>query len=83
LFRTVKPNLSGAEERRLEQGFRAVTSQRVTLTITSIDRRGDSASVVLQRRDVLDIGGRRQTVDAKQVLTLARAKDGWVIVEIR
>jgi hypothetical protein len=83
LFRSVKPNLSSAEERRLEQGFRAVTSQRVTLTIGSIDRRGDAATVVVQRRDVLDINGRRQTVDAKQVLTLNRGRDGWVIVEIR
>jgi hypothetical protein len=83
LFRSVKPNLSSAEERRLEQGFRAVTSQRVTLTVSSIDRRGDTASVVVQRSDLLDINGRRQTVDAKQVLTLSRAGDGWVIVEIR
>jgi serine/threonine protein kinase len=83
LFRSIKPNLSGDEERRLQQGFRAVTSQRVTLTVSSIDRRGDAATVVVQRRDVLDIAGRRQTVDARQVLTLSRAKDGWSIVEIR
>jgi serine/threonine protein kinase len=83
LFRSIKPNLSGDEERRLQQGFRAVTSQRVRLTIASIDRRGDTASVVIQRRDVLDIGGRQQTVEAKQILTLNRARDGWAIVEIR
>jgi len=27
LFRSVKPNLSREEERRIEEGFRAVTSQ--------------------------------------------------------
>jgi hypothetical protein len=83
LFRSIKPNLSSGEERRLQQGFRAVSSQRVTLTVDSIDRRGDTASVVVQRRDELDVGGRRQTVDARQTLTLARAGSGWVITEIR
>jgi ketosteroid isomerase-like protein len=83
LFRSVKPNLSGAEERRLQQGFRAVTSQRVALTIASIDRRGDAATVVIQRRDQIDTGGRQQTVETRQSLTMNRVKDGWVIVEIR
>jgi serine/threonine protein kinase len=83
LFRSIKPNMSSDEERRLQQGFRAVTSQRVSLTIGSIDRRGDTASVVVQRRDVLEIGGRRQNTEARQVLSLGRSGDGWVIVEIR
>jgi len=83
LFRSIKPNMSSDEERRLQQGFRAVTSQRVFLTVASIERRGDTASVVVQRRDVLEIAGRRQTVEAKQTLSFSRAGDGWVIVEIR
>ena len=83
LFRSIKPNLSRDEERRLEQGFRAVTSQRVALSVASIDRRGDTATVVVQRRDVLEVGGRQRTVDAKQVLTLGRTNGGWVIVQIR
>ena len=83
MFRSIKPNMSGDEERRLQQGFRAVASQRVFLTIASIERRGDTASVVVRRRDELEIAGRRQTVEAKQTLSLARAGDGWVIVEIR
>jgi hypothetical protein len=83
LFRSVKPNLSAAEERRLQQGFRAVASQRVSLTIASIDRRSDTATVVVQRRDQFETGGREQTVESRQILTLNRAKDGWVIVEIR
>jgi serine/threonine protein kinase len=83
LFKSIKPNLSADEERRLQQGFRAVNSQRVTLTIASLARQGDSAAVVVQRRDVLDVGGRRQTVEARQTLTLARAGGGWIITEIR
>jgi len=83
LFKSIKPNLSADEERRLQQGFRAVNSQRVTLTIASLARQGDSAAVVVQRRDVLDVGGRRQTVEARQTLTLARAGGGGIITEIR
>ena len=33
LYRSVKPNLSAAEQRTIEDGFRAVTSQRVTVAI--------------------------------------------------
>ena len=38
LFRSIKPNLGADEERRIQQGFRAVTSQKVNITIVSIDR---------------------------------------------
>jgi len=83
LFRSIKPNLSAEEQRRLENGFRAVTSQQVSLTIVSIDRRRDDASVVIKRRDTIDAGGRRQTVDSDQKLELTRTAGGWVVVTIR
>ena len=83
LFRSIKPNLSAEEQRRLENGFRAVTSQQVSLTIASIDRRRDDASVVIKRRDTIDAGGRRQTVDSDQTLQLTRTAGGWVVVTIR
>jgi serine/threonine protein kinase/ketosteroid isomerase-like protein len=83
LFRVLKPNLSGQEEQRLQEGFRAVTSQRVNLSIVSIDRRGDSAIVALKRHDTIQAGGRQQTVDSQQTLRLSRGSGGWVIVEIR
>jgi hypothetical protein len=79
----VKPNLSAAEERRLQEGFRAVSSQRVTLTVTAIDRQGPAASVTVRRRDVIDVGGRRQTVESQQRLSLERSGSGWVITDIR
>jgi hypothetical protein len=82
LFRAIKPNLS-REERRLEEGFRAVTSQRVTVTILSIDRRGDQASVALRRRDTIQVGGQQQTPETQQVIRLTRAGRDWTIVEIR
>jgi ketosteroid isomerase-like protein len=83
LFRLVKPNLSREEERRLQEGFRAVTSQRVTLAILSIDRRGDRATVLVRRHDVIQAGAHQQEAERQQTLTLARSRDGWVISEIR
>jgi hypothetical protein len=83
LFRTIKPNLSFEEERRLQEGFRAVTSQRVNLTVLSIDRRGEAATVILRRRDTLQAGGRQQTAESQQTMTLARTGRNWTIVDIR
>jgi hypothetical protein len=83
LFRTIKPNLSLEEERRLNEGFRAVTSQRVALTVLSIEPRGDTAVVTLRRHDIIQAGGRRHTADSHQTLTLASVAGGWVITDIR
>jgi hypothetical protein len=83
LFRSIKPNLSREEERRLQEGFRAVSSQHVAITIVSIDRRGDEASVRVKRRDTIEAGGRTQTLDSDQILQLTRASAGWVVVAIR
>ena len=83
LFRSIKPNLSAAEERRLQEGFRAVASQRVNLTVNSIERRGDRAVVSVMRRDIIEVGGRQQTSQSQQVLTFARDNGNWVIVDIR
>ena len=82
LFRSIKPNLGADEERRIQQGFRAVTSQKVNITITSIDRRGDAASVHLSRQDIIEAGGRRQSPESRQTMTLAKSNGTWVIVEI-
>jgi hypothetical protein len=83
LFRSIKPNLSGREERRLQDGFRAVGSQRVHLTIASIDHTNGGASVVVRRRDIIQVSGRQQTTESQQVLTLARTTGGWILTDIR
>ena len=83
LFRSIKPNLSREEERRLQDGFRAVTSQRVNLAIVSLDRTGDTALVVVNRKDVVRAGGREYTTDSRQTLRMARTAAGWGIVDIR
>ena len=82
LFRTLKPNLTPAERQTIENGFRAVGSQQVTLTIESIDRQGPEAFVRLRRHDVVEMNGRRRTVDNEQTLRLLRSPAGWVIVRI-
>ena len=83
LFRSVKPNLSGEEERRLNDAFRAVSSQEVALTIQSVERKGNEATVRLRRRDTIHAGGRDHTAERQQTLTLVRGENGWVITDIR
>jgi serine/threonine protein kinase len=83
LFRAIKPNLTAQEERRLRDGFRDVTSQRVAVTVLSIARRGDEASVALRRRDTIQAAGRQQTVESHQTLRVARVNGSWVITDIR
>jgi hypothetical protein len=83
LFRSIWPNLSRDDERRLEDGFRAVSSQRVDLTILSIQRRSDDASVVVRRRDTIQAGGRQHTSESQQTMQLARVGRDWTIVAIR
>ena len=83
MFRSLKPNLSAEEERRLQEGFRSVVSQQVQLTVVNVEIRGQEASAVAQRRDVIDAGGRRRTVESRQTFRLARAAGGWVITDIR
>ncbi len=82
LFRSVKPNMTADEQRRVEAGFRAVTSQQVAITVTAINVRGQDATVQLRRRDTIQAGGRQQTSESLQTMALTRAASGWVIQEI-
>jgi serine/threonine protein kinase len=81
-YRAVKPNLSPAEVRRIEEGFRSVSSQRVAITILGINHEGQNAVVRLRRRDTIVAGGRQQTTDIQQTMTVARSGAGWIITEI-
>jgi hypothetical protein len=82
LFRSVKPNLSAEDERRLVEGFRAVGSQRVNATVLAIDRQGARATVRLRRQDTISTGGRTQTANSEQTITMVRDGDRWVIDRI-
>ena len=82
-YRAVKPNLSPDEVRRIQEGFRAVSSQRVAITILGINHEGQNVAVVrLRRRDTIVAGGRQQTTDIQQTMTVARSGAGWIISEI-
>jgi protein kinase-like protein len=82
-YRAVKPNLSTDEVRRIQEGFRAVSSQRVAITILGIDHQGQDMAVVrVRRRDTIIAGGRQQTADIQQTMTVARSGTGWIISEI-
>jgi hypothetical protein len=83
LFRSVKPNLTPDEQRRIEQAFRAVASQQVSMSVISIEPRGSEALVHVRRRDTIQAGGRQQTTESLQTITLTRMASGWVIREIR
>ena len=54
LFRSVKPNLSGDEEKRLRKAFDSTRTQVVQITIASVDCQEKSCVVHLNRRDTLD-----------------------------
>jgi serine/threonine protein kinase len=81
-YRALKPNMTAAEQRRIEEGFRAVSSQRVTITILGIEKRGAQALVRLRRRDAIVVDGRQQTTETQQTITVARAGSSWVIRDI-
>jgi hypothetical protein len=82
LYRSIKPNMAPQEQRRIEDGFRAVSSQKVSITIVAIDRKGQDATVRLRRTDMFDAGGRQQTAESQQTLTLVKSGASWVIRDI-
>ncbi len=82
LFQSVKPNLSGLEESRLRESFRAVRSQRVELQIQAIDLRDNQATVRMTRRDTIDADSRERTVESRQTIALVKTDGRWVITTI-
>jgi hypothetical protein len=47
-----------------------------------MDRRGDRATLQLRRQDIIEAGGRRQSPESRQTMTMAKSNGTWVIVEI-
>jgi serine/threonine-protein kinase len=78
LFKTVKPNLSGSEEKTILDSFRAIRTHEVSLNLGPIQVSGSQATVRVSRQDVLD--GRRASF--QQTFTLVKGPSGWVIREI-
>jgi ketosteroid isomerase-like protein len=81
LFRSVRPNLSAAEEARLRDSFRQLDA-KVDIVVDELRIDGRAATARLSRRDTIATGGRKQTVNSRQTLKLTKAAAGWVISEI-
>lgn len=81
LYRSVRPNLSSAEETRLRESFRQVDSQQVDIVVESLRVDGRTATVQLSRRDTLVTSGRRQTASSRQVLKFEKSAAGWIITD--
>ena len=79
LFRSVKPNLTGEEERRLKKAFDSTKTQQVTITVAAVDCGEKSCVVRLNRRDTLDAS---IVSSFPQTMRLTQAEGGLVIEEI-
>jgi hypothetical protein len=79
LFRTVKPNLTGEEERRLRKAFDSTRTHAVTITVEGLECHERTCVVKLSRRDTLDA-----TIVSSfpQTLRLTQTSEGFVIDEI-
>ena len=79
LFRSVKPNLTAEEERRLRKAFESTRTHAVTITVDGLECLEKSCVVHVIRRDTLDA-----TIVSSfpQTLRLSQTHEGFVIDEI-
>lgn len=79
LFRSIKPNLSGDEEKRLRAAFASTGRHEVEIAIVSIQLDGKTAVARLSRRDTLE----GSIVSSfPQTLRMTLGPGRWVIEEI-
>jgi tRNA A-37 threonylcarbamoyl transferase component Bud32/tetratricopeptide (TPR) repeat protein len=79
LFKTIKPNLSGDEEKRLQDAFKAIKSQQVGINVESVQVDGARATVKVSRQDTIN----GKPVKAfQQTFTLVQAGGSWRIETI-
>ena len=79
LYRSIRPRLTPSEEALVQNSFRQVDSQEVTIRVESLDVDGRVATVRIFRQDTLVTGGRRQTQNSTQTLQFEKTASGWVI----
>lgn len=79
LFRSVKPNLSAEEERRLRKAFDSTRTHEVSITVEGLECQEGHCLARLTRRDTLD----GSIVSSfPQTLRIAQGPEGFVIEEI-
>jgi autonomous glycyl radical cofactor GrcA len=81
LFRSIRPNLSRAEETVLMNSFRQIDSQEIDVKVESIRIEGRTATARLVRRDTLTTAGRRQVQNSQQTLRFQKTDAGWILTE--
>jgi hypothetical protein len=79
LFRSLKPDLSSDEEKRLREAFKTVKSHQVGLSIEAVEVDGPRASVRVSRQDVVN---GRPMKPQQQVFRLVRLGEAWRIQSI-
>ena len=79
LFRSLKPDLTADEEKRLREAFKAIKSQVVGIAVESVQIDGDRATVRVTRQDVVN---GRPMKPAPQTFRLTRAGGSWLIQSI-
>ena len=75
----MKPSLSGEEEKRLQDAFKAIKSQQVGITIDSIQVDGAQATVRVSRQDTINGKAMRSV---HQTFRLVQGGPGWTIETI-
>jgi hypothetical protein len=79
MFRSVKPNLSDEEEKRVRTAFKSVQSQTVKMNVLSLDVKDAHAIVKVARRDTIN----GSIVSSfPQTFQLAKETAGWTIQDI-
>ena len=79
LFRNVKPNLSGDEEKRLRESFRAVKSHEVGISVDSVQIDGSRAVVRVSRQDTINGNAMKPL---QQTFHLLSRDGAWAIESI-
>jgi tetratricopeptide (TPR) repeat protein len=79
LFRNVKPNLSGDEEKRLRESFRAVKSHEVGISVDSVQIDGPRAVVRVSRQDTINGNAMKPL---QQTFHLLSRDGAWAIESI-
>ena len=74
LYRSVKPDLSASDEKRLRDLFSSVKSYDVEIKVESVQLEGERATVQVTRQDT--VNGRSQGT-RQQTLRLARVRGTW------
>jgi tetratricopeptide (TPR) repeat protein len=79
LYKSLRPNLSADDERRLKAAFEGSPSQQVSMAVGTIQLTGSEARVRVTRRDTFK--GRSQD-PVQQTLVLSKGPGGWTIREV-